>query len=187
MDAARHLAGRRDEPSGRFPLRLESLDMALELARLAVGREIVRYPGGLLAFAVLPCPLAHFRHRDHLCVCRISIRSEWFRLFRKLFPLVNRTPKKFRRHHIQFSMTLDLTDDEAGALAKHLRETLNYARFPLAPRLEFRRDRFQRVVIAAAVPGGALAPSPVAAAAMARAKAAADRVPWRSLASLRVP
>ena len=33
-------------------------------------------------------------------------------------------------------MTLDLTDDEAGALAKHLRETLDYARYPLAPRLD---------------------------------------------------
>jgi hypothetical protein len=33
-------------------------------------------------------------------------------------------------------MTLDLTDDEAAALAKHLRQTLDYARFPYAPRLD---------------------------------------------------
>jgi hypothetical protein len=32
-------------------------------------------------------------------------------------------------------MMLDLTDDEAAALAKHLRQTIDYARFPLAPRL----------------------------------------------------
>ena len=33
-------------------------------------------------------------------------------------------------------MMLDLTDDEARALAKHLRQTIDYARFPLAPRLD---------------------------------------------------
>jgi hypothetical protein len=32
--------------------------------------------------------------------------------------------------------TLDLTDDEARALAKHLRQTIDYARFPLVPRLD---------------------------------------------------
>ena len=33
-------------------------------------------------------------------------------------------------------MTLDLTDDEAHALAKHLRQAIDYARFPMAPRLD---------------------------------------------------
>jgi hypothetical protein len=33
-------------------------------------------------------------------------------------------------------MTLDLTDEEARALAKHLRQTIDYSRFPLAPRLD---------------------------------------------------
>ena len=33
-------------------------------------------------------------------------------------------------------MTLDLTDDEARALAKYLRQALDYARFPLLPRLD---------------------------------------------------
>ncbi len=33
-------------------------------------------------------------------------------------------------------MTLDLTDQEAAALARHLRQTLDYTRYPFAPRLE---------------------------------------------------
>ena len=33
-------------------------------------------------------------------------------------------------------MTLDLTDEEATALAKHLRHALDYDPFPLAPRLD---------------------------------------------------
>ena len=33
-------------------------------------------------------------------------------------------------------MTLDLTDNEARALTKHLRQAIDYARFPLAPRLD---------------------------------------------------
>jgi hypothetical protein len=33
-------------------------------------------------------------------------------------------------------MTLDLTGDEAAALARHLREALDYARYPFAPRLD---------------------------------------------------
>lgn len=33
-------------------------------------------------------------------------------------------------------MTLDLTDDEAAALARDLRQKLNDERFPLAPRLD---------------------------------------------------
>jgi hypothetical protein len=33
-------------------------------------------------------------------------------------------------------MTLDLTDEEAAALTKHLREAIEYARYPLAPRLD---------------------------------------------------
>lgn len=33
-------------------------------------------------------------------------------------------------------MTLDLTDEEAAALARHLRQTLDYTRFPYAPRLD---------------------------------------------------
>ena len=33
-------------------------------------------------------------------------------------------------------MTLDLTDDEAAALAKHLRQAIDDARYPLAPRLD---------------------------------------------------
>jgi hypothetical protein len=33
-------------------------------------------------------------------------------------------------------MTLDLTDEEAAALAKHLRQTLDNHRYPLAPRLD---------------------------------------------------
>jgi hypothetical protein len=32
-------------------------------------------------------------------------------------------------------MTLDLTDDEAAALTKHLRQALDNHRYPLAPRL----------------------------------------------------
>ena len=32
-------------------------------------------------------------------------------------------------------MTLDLTDDEARALAKHLRQAIDHHRYPLAPRL----------------------------------------------------
>ena len=34
------------------------------------------------------------------------------------------------------SMNLELTDEERAALVKHLRQTLDYARFPLAPRLD---------------------------------------------------
>jgi len=33
-------------------------------------------------------------------------------------------------------MILDLSDDEARALAKHLQQALDYTRFPLAPRLD---------------------------------------------------
>jgi hypothetical protein len=33
-------------------------------------------------------------------------------------------------------MTLDLTDEEAAALTRHLREALDYARYPLAPRFD---------------------------------------------------
>ena len=33
-------------------------------------------------------------------------------------------------------MTLDLTDEEAAALRKHLREALDYCRYPFAPRLD---------------------------------------------------
>jgi hypothetical protein len=33
-------------------------------------------------------------------------------------------------------MTLDLTDEEPAALTRHLRETIDYARYPLAPRLD---------------------------------------------------
>jgi hypothetical protein len=33
-------------------------------------------------------------------------------------------------------MTLDLPDDEAAALAKHLRQAIDYARYPFAPRLD---------------------------------------------------
>ena len=32
-------------------------------------------------------------------------------------------------------MTLDLTDEEAAALTKHLRQAIDDARYPLAPRL----------------------------------------------------
>ena len=31
-------------------------------------------------------------------------------------------------------MTLELTDDEAAALAEHLRQAIDYARYPYAPR-----------------------------------------------------
>jgi hypothetical protein len=48
---------------------------------------------------------------------------------RQVFPAtVNRT--------ISQGMTLDLTDDEAAALAKHLRHAIDYDRYPLAPRLD---------------------------------------------------
>jgi hypothetical protein len=33
-------------------------------------------------------------------------------------------------------MFLDLTDDEAAALARHLRQTLDYTRYPFAPRFD---------------------------------------------------
>ena len=33
-------------------------------------------------------------------------------------------------------MILDLTDDEAAALARHLRQTLDYDPYPFAPRLD---------------------------------------------------
>lgn len=33
-------------------------------------------------------------------------------------------------------MNLDLTDDEARALAKHLRQAVDYDPYPLAPRLD---------------------------------------------------
>jgi hypothetical protein len=33
-------------------------------------------------------------------------------------------------------MHLDLSDDEAAALTKHLRQALDYARYPFAPRLD---------------------------------------------------
>ena len=33
-------------------------------------------------------------------------------------------------------MTLDLTDDEARALTKHLRQAIDYDSYPLAPRLD---------------------------------------------------
>jgi hypothetical protein len=33
-------------------------------------------------------------------------------------------------------MTLDLTDEEAAALAKHLLDAIDYARYPFAPRLD---------------------------------------------------
>jgi hypothetical protein len=39
------------------------------------------------------------------------------------------------RHHVA-GMTLDLTDAETAALAKHLRQALDYARYPYAPRLD---------------------------------------------------
>jgi hypothetical protein len=33
-------------------------------------------------------------------------------------------------------MTLDLTEDDARALTKHLRQAIEYARYPYAPRLD---------------------------------------------------
>lgn len=33
-------------------------------------------------------------------------------------------------------MNLDLTDEEADELTRHLREAIDYARYPLAPRLD---------------------------------------------------
>jgi hypothetical protein len=39
------------------------------------------------------------------------------------------------KHHIR-TMTLDLTDEEARALAKHLRQALDYACYSYAPRLD---------------------------------------------------
>jgi hypothetical protein len=33
-------------------------------------------------------------------------------------------------------MNLDLTDEEAAALTRHLREVIAYARYPLAPRFD---------------------------------------------------
>jgi hypothetical protein len=33
-------------------------------------------------------------------------------------------------------MTLDLTEEEAAALVKHLRDAIDYARYSLAPRLD---------------------------------------------------
>jgi hypothetical protein len=33
-------------------------------------------------------------------------------------------------------MTLDLTDEEAAALTKHLRQAIDYDPYPLAPRLD---------------------------------------------------
>ncbi len=39
--------------------------------------------------------------------------------------------------YIRPIMVLDLSDDEAAALAtKHLRQAIDYARYPLAPRLD---------------------------------------------------
>jgi hypothetical protein len=32
--------------------------------------------------------------------------------------------------------TLDLTDEETAALTKHLRQAIDYARYPLVPRLD---------------------------------------------------
>jgi hypothetical protein len=37
-------------------------------------------------------------------------------------------------------MHLDLSDDEAAALTKHLRQALDEARYPLAPRLDPLKD-----------------------------------------------
>jgi hypothetical protein len=33
-------------------------------------------------------------------------------------------------------VTFDLTDEEAEALAKHVRQSLDYARYPLSPKLD---------------------------------------------------
>jgi len=37
-------------------------------------------------------------------------------------------------------MTLDLTDEEAAARAKHLRQAIDYDPYPLAPRLDPKPD-----------------------------------------------
>lgn len=41
-----------------------------------------------------------------------------------------------QRTYIKQIMTLDPADDEARALAKHLRQAIDEARFPFAPRLD---------------------------------------------------
>ena len=37
-------------------------------------------------------------------------------------------------------MTLDLTDEETATLTKHLREAIDYGRYPLAPRVTKLRE-----------------------------------------------
>ena len=44
-------------------------------------------------------------------------------------------PSRADNHHLA-GMTLDLSDDEAAALTKHLRQALDEARYPLALRLD---------------------------------------------------
>ena len=48
---------------------------------------------------------------------------------------LRRLPGDGQRHHLA-GMTLDLTDEEAAALTRHLRQTIDYTRFPYAPRLD---------------------------------------------------
>jgi hypothetical protein len=42
-------------------------------------------------------------------------------------------------------MNLDLTDAEAGALAQELGGTINYARYPLSPRIQTLRAILQKI------------------------------------------
>ena len=42
-------------------------------------------------------------------------------------------------------MNLDLTDDEAEALAQELSGTINYARYPLSPRIQTLRAILQKI------------------------------------------
>jgi hypothetical protein len=48
------------------------------------------------------------------------------------------------RSHIRL-MNLDLTDAEAEALAQELGGTINYARYPLSPRIQILRAILQKI------------------------------------------
>lgn len=48
--------------------------------------------------------------------------------------------KGARDHHVSWMKQLELTDAEAEALIQELSGTINYARYPLAPRIQMLRE-----------------------------------------------
>jgi hypothetical protein len=106
----------------------------------SVGEHPYRFRDG---FAGIGCVLAFSRALDRGHHRRVDYARDYpdshFRL-RRLAPGTTyrrRTafPPKVNRTIWQ-DMTLDLTEDEARALAKHLRQALDNRRYPYAPRLD---------------------------------------------------